>query len=447
MRAPRGLAALTIAALAIGSLSLPASAAGATRWVDADGKAGPAGCAGSGSAKTTIQAAVTAASAGDTVVVCPGDYPENVVVGAAKDGLTIRGATQWTARIRGGDGPYGGGSSLLRIASGASGVTVRGLVFVWDAGRAFSSAGFGSCTLDAAIWVQGQDATILANRVRGKGITFSPCGYVEGIRVGEPLGIAGPSLPASADVSHNAVRDFVVDGIVVNGAGVTATVQRNSVRFWHLTSGRTAATRLQRSATGARLGTSRWPGVSPAGPGFVTIGIAVGPGATGEVYGNEVSSGPDAEVLPAGQVLTPALDHGISAADATGVILRGNTVRRARTGLSFFGVTNGLIRGNVTVDHSTGIELGSAFDTSDDNRVAANQVGPGMVGIIIDATNTAGTNPQNQNNRVLNNTVFGHLDIDCVDETSGAATFGTANTWSGNSGATSSPLGLCGGFQ
>src|SRR6188768_2848876 len=107
MRARRGLLALTITAMAIGTLSLPASAAGTTRWVDDDGKAGPGGCAGSATAKATIQAAVNAASAGDTILICPGTYPEFVNVGAAKDGLTIRGVKQWTAKITGTDLPEG----------------------------------------------------------------------------------------------------------------------------------------------------------------------------------------------------------------------------------------------------------------------------------------------------------------------------------------------------
>src|SRR5215468_10918767 len=49
-----------------------------------DNKAGHAA-----SAFASIQAAVNAAQAGDTVLVTPGTYTEQVVIGAGKDNLTL----------------------------------------------------------------------------------------------------------------------------------------------------------------------------------------------------------------------------------------------------------------------------------------------------------------------------------------------------------------------
>ena len=44
---------------------------------------------------------------------------------------------------------------------------------------------------------------------------------------------------------------------------------------------------------------------------------------------------------------------------------------------------------------------------------------------------------------VANNAVTGSSDVDCVDESTGTGTAGTADTWTQNAGRTSTPVGLC----
>src|SRR5436190_18870049 len=74
----------TISFLMLAFLALPALHAGAsvgtTRVVDDDGMAVPGNCDDSTPTFSTIQAAVDASSAGDTVQVCPGVYHESVLV-------------------------------------------------------------------------------------------------------------------------------------------------------------------------------------------------------------------------------------------------------------------------------------------------------------------------------------------------------------------------------
>lgn len=71
-------------------------------------------------AYTTIQAAVTAASPGDTIRVCAGVYAENVVIGLAQSGITLKaepGAILDGSTLGSGDG--------ITIQSGVTGVTIK----------------------------------------------------------------------------------------------------------------------------------------------------------------------------------------------------------------------------------------------------------------------------------------------------------------------------------
>jgi hypothetical protein len=74
--------------------------------------------------------------------------------------------------------------------------------------------------------------------------------------------------------------------------------------------------------------------------------------------------------------------------------------------------------------------------------VAANQVGPGEVGISVDGSFIVGSSSGSSGNRIVNNTAVGH-STDCLDLTIGGGTAGTANTWEDNAGASSTPSGLC----
>ena len=65
MRTQRhALIATMLGLLAATAFAAPVSAAGATRWVDDDGRAGPDGCRGSRVAHATIQDGVDAARSG-----------------------------------------------------------------------------------------------------------------------------------------------------------------------------------------------------------------------------------------------------------------------------------------------------------------------------------------------------------------------------------------------
>ena len=95
----------------------------ATRWVspNASGPAPGISCNNAGYA--TIQAAINAANAGDTVNVCPGSYIENITINKANLTVSSTGGYRCHHNQSGGDQQcrdrHGGQRNCCRLYSGA----------------------------------------------------------------------------------------------------------------------------------------------------------------------------------------------------------------------------------------------------------------------------------------------------------------------------------------
>jgi hypothetical protein len=166
----------------VAALALTAGSASAA--VHCVNKTGAAGCA------TKIQDAISAAAAGDAIVVAPGVYTESggIIVPVGKDALRISGPPTAildpTAGVAGSDAP------ILVIA--ANGVTVTGLTF-----RNGGSDG---------IYVGGAGFTLAASKItgpRGIGLVFGP-------------GADGGTVRSST-------IERCVQGIAVSAGGLTIT--------------------------------------------------------------------------------------------------------------------------------------------------------------------------------------------------------------------------------
>lgn len=99
---------------ALAALALPTAFFGATRNVPATYK--------------TIQAAINAATSGDTVAIAAGDYSEAVVVASSKSNLTITGAGKTSTRIH-----VGADADALQVLG--SNILVKNLTLENTAGQ------------------------------------------------------------------------------------------------------------------------------------------------------------------------------------------------------------------------------------------------------------------------------------------------------------------------
>jgi Ca2+-binding RTX toxin-like protein len=143
---------------------------------------------------TTIQAAIDAASDGDTILVAPGTYVENLTVD--KD-VTIAGMNAGVA----GDGVRGAEAIIDgQIAVTAAGVTIDGVKLV---GAATGSLG------TTAVEVTGNNFSLVNSVVAGTGDTAIITGTVTGLNIGDNL-ISGYSI-----------------GVYVSGPSTTGSIHDN----------------------------------------------------------------------------------------------------------------------------------------------------------------------------------------------------------------------------
>ena len=147
----------------------------ATIWVspNASGPAPGISCYSAGYA--TIQAAISAANAGDTVNVCPGSYVENITINKAN--LTVSSTS-------------GAGVTIIKAA-----------------------------VINSVVTVTGVNATIA-------GFTLVPAGSVAKYDIGVNVAIAGN---ASAEIADNYIRGGRI-GVNLGCASSGSTVYHNNVR-------------------------------------------------------------------------------------------------------------------------------------------------------------------------------------------------------------------------
>jgi hypothetical protein len=340
---PLSIGVATAALLA--TFVAPASAGSATtHWVDDDGRAGPSGCGQSTATFGAIQDAIDAADPGDTVLVCPGRYEEQLTIGAGKNGLTVRATRPWVATVLPPDS-MDEFDDLVTIEDNRR-VTVQWLRLVLPTGP--------GCT-DVTDMVQVTDAR--AFQVRGLRILATgpdtydgDCAYAKGVDVDGRFGL----------IAGNLIKDFNADGIEI-GRG-RATIRSNSIRYFH-------------------------EGASDTGAGGDGIDIDDRAGPV-VIVDNVIKSLPSARVstrsladgiriydaVPGSVVRNNRItyvDNGIIA-DGSGLKVVGNTLRGTNdedAGIDFFDVSDSLIRGNRIFGFQEGIDL--SWD-SDSNEVRRN---------------------------------------------------------------------------
>jgi hypothetical protein len=427
---------MSAALLALTALAPTSVMAAATLVVDDDGFGSAASCNAGTVAYTTIQSAVDAAAPGDTIKVCPGTYAESVSVSTA--GLNLVGPYVGvsakacpdrldTATVQGGagngftldaddvtvDGFRIGGSDAYGIETSEdhAGYAIRNNVIEDNASGIYLNASGDSLS------------RVKRNCLRDNNVTYNDVTPFPtagtGIYTDQGLDnadILGNGFRRHLNVAINLVTDLdvtdtfnVTETRNIRVGGNVSVNDRTFLSIFNADHVYVSGNRVKQNSGG-----QDWNGSAIYVGGGSDIG---GPGAS-------------AITITVNKIVSTQLPNGFYAGiavrgSADDTVISFNTIKGTYNGISISSDALGAayVRGNAVWNaHNNGIEA-----------------------LVTEPYSGGGPATRNVFTR---NGAHGSANYDCFDNTTGAGTFGTANTWlrggsRRNVGDSSSPAGLC----
>jgi hypothetical protein len=331
-----------------------------------------------GKSFATIQATVNAAPSGSTIDICPGTYPEQVMI--AGKTLTLVGVQSGTSDaavlvppsgglIANGSHIGGGAVAAQIFVQSSTGVTISHLT-VDGSGNALLGCG----TDPIGIYYQNSSGRITDSVARNQILNGSD----QGCQVGLGIDVESDSGAPAVTVSNNSVHTYQKNGITAGGPG---------------TGGGPAMAITGNTVIG--IG---------ATPMIAQNGIQIGFGASGKVNNNAV-----ADDIYSGAAA--AAGSGILIYASSGITVSGNSVQSTQFGIatvtdSVDGPADNAI---VTFNHIGGTQEFDAIDLcSDTNTAQSNTINGSMAqsGIHLDdGCPGPGSTPSGNNDTVTNNTI------------------------------------------
>ena len=380
---------------------------------------------------STIQLAVNSVPAGSTIKVCPGTYPEQVMITKK---LTLTGVVAGTMDAAVIVPPAGGllqnGSDIfgnpvaaqIFVASTSGGVTISHLT-VDGTGNDVASCGL---TLEG-IYFQNTPGTITNNVVRNQYQTD----YADYGGCQNGLAINVESLtPNAVTVSFNSVRSYQKNGITATGAatgpgssGPVVTISSNYIvglgataRNWqgfYLNEINAAENGVQVGfgATGKVMANvvndNIWGTDTSSDTGDAASGILIFASDAVMVSGNEVGS---AQFGIVADTDTYNLCDGASCGPADNNIITSNKVAGTQLfdGIDLCGNSNTAHANSVYGSSESGVHIDSTCGTGNNNTVTNNTINEACAGILLGSGSGNTTTPDTFNN-VTNTTLGGDV--------------------------------------
>jgi hypothetical protein len=287
---------------------------------------------------TTISAAVAAAPSGSTIDVCPGTYPEQVMITTSN--LTLVGVENGTSDAAVVVPPSGG---VVANATDIFGNSVAAQIFVQGATAVSiarltvdgSANGLSGCTTNLeGIYFQNSSGSVMNNAVRNQILDPADLGCEVGLAINVESNTGAPAVTVSNNSVHNYQKNGITADGLGSGTGPTVTVTGNTVI-----------------------------GIGP-NPSIAQNGIQIGFGATGSVQNNRV-----ADDIYTG---SSAQGSGILVYASANVTASNNTVESTQAGVATasdptYGPANGA---TITSNHIGGTQNFDAIDLCSSNNTA-----------------------------------------------------------------------------
>jgi hypothetical protein len=210
-----------VSVLAVLALSYGAASAQVTLVVDDDGFGSASNCDDATTpAYPTINLAIAAAAAsGDTIVVCPGTYVEQVVISSKKLRLVGNPGAIITATP---------GAVGAMVDVSAATVAMSGFILEGNSGAGRGGCQAGPSRFSGIRFHDQASGAITHNVVRNVHLPVPLLGCQEGVGI-EIRDLDDSDGTATVAVTDNTVVAYQKGGIVVNGEGATARVANNVV--------------------------------------------------------------------------------------------------------------------------------------------------------------------------------------------------------------------------
>ncbi len=401
------LRGLLCAALLAVSLAVPRGASARSLLVDDDGAQCPT------AAFTTIQDAVAAAEAGNTIKVCPGSYGGQVVIdktlkikGKApkyKDCNALPTLDSTLHSIF--DAPAVTGLGGIGIDVVADKVMIQGLV-VRNAGEVGirTDAANVKFSLKKSIFTQNANGVYFHSAVGSKSAIKSNCFHQNGTGIRSGYGLRDASIAKNLFFGSNIGAGIILDqqsAATNDRVKVSGNRSEGDATFAVIVG--TVDSVLSKNKVNAAGGTAIFVG-----------GNNVNLGITGNTVTNPGTRG----------IRFNTFFFGGSA--STGVVVTKNVVDKA-------GIDG------IAIDSSAGESALVSSLMVKNTVTGSGQSGAGD-GIRLEDPTASGANG---NNTIQANTISASFNHDCHDETTGGGTAGTGNTWSGNTATTQNVADLC----
>lgn len=322
---------------------------------------------------TSIQAAVNAASSGDTIKVCAGTYVEQVTIPAGKNGLTLRSHVPEAAIIKA--PPAMADPKAIMRVNGAQDVTINGFTIAGPGGGPCDSLRYG-VRVDG-----GGSATISQNHIVNiRDTPFSGCQNGHGILVGR----VSEGQTGRATIFKNKIDGYQKGGIVISNVGSSAEITDNEIT-----------------------------GIGPTAA-IAQNGVQISGGATAIVRNNEIAQN---QYTP----MTFA-SAGILLFEPGAVTVEHNTLSHNDESVYSQTAANPAIQHNkISFNTFDGIGLLATTGAIVSNNFSENN---GYDGIYVSSDSTGNT--------ITNNQMEANAEHDAHDDSNGPGTAGTANTWEKN---------------
>jgi parallel beta-helix repeat protein len=425
-----------------------------TLWVNRDDPNGfpymPPGNGCNNPGYPTIQSAVTAATPGDHINVCPGTYIENVVIPAGKDRLRLQSVHRWEAVIQAPpDNPLDPIKAIVRV-NGARDITILAFTITGPGSGPCNSLRYGVRVDD------GGSADILGNHITDIRDAPPPptvSGCQNGVAV--QVGRWAEGTIGSAKIMGNVIERYQKNGPTVDNVGSYAEISHNRI----LGVGPTP-TNAQNGSQASRGATAT------IRHNFIAQNIYTGPenaAASGIILFEPHAVRVDHNTITVNDVGVNTFDSPTMFGSAAGTRVEHNRVRTSTyDGIALDGATGNQVAYN-KVEQNAGPGVGvydSEDNVLDNNKVEDNQDSGILLGdddgLFPATNNTVGNNQVRENgtaasdltdgirinlgsigNTVHNNHLRDNVTHDCHDNN------GSGNNWDSNHGETSFPPGLC----